>query len=111
MRATVQPESDPLAALWSLDPYSPDFQPTAERFLCSRQTIADVGQSSDKSGEALLAQWVLWRYFRFPLSLDGEFGPSTREAVETFQSSHGLPMDGLVGPATWLVLRHNACDD
>ena len=35
----------------------------------------------------------------------GWFGPLTRRAVITFQTSQGLAADGVVGPQTWRVLR------
>ncbi len=34
----------------------------------------------------------------------GAFGPGTRRAVEAFQTSRGLPGDGIVGPETWRAL-------
>lgn len=34
----------------------------------------------------------------------GEFGTATREAVESFQRSRGLGIDGIVGPDTWRAL-------
>jgi len=36
--------------------------------------------------------------------IDGDFGPHTRDAVEAFQSSNGLSVDGIVGPNTWAAL-------
>ncbi len=40
------------------------------------------------------------------LKHDGDFGPSTRFAVETFQRSHGLKPDGIVGHDTAEALKH-----
>jgi len=39
-----------------------------------------------------------------PGRLDGLYGPRTRHAVITFQASHGLQVDGVVGPRTWAAL-------
>jgi N-acetyl-anhydromuramyl-L-alanine amidase AmpD len=38
------------------------------------------------------------------LSADGSFGPKTLSAVKNFQQSHGLKVDGIVGPITWAKL-------
>ena len=40
------------------------------------------------------------------LKHDGDFGPSTRFAVETFQRKHGLKPDGVVGHDTAEALKH-----
>lgn len=37
-------------------------------------------------------------------SWDGQFGNWTRDAVSAFQGSHGLTVDGIVGPITWAAL-------
>ena len=34
----------------------------------------------------------------------GEFGPSTKAAVQAFQRQRGLRIDGIVGPGTWSTL-------
>ena len=34
------------------------------------------------------------------LTVDGDFGPATFSAVESYQGPHGLPVDGIVGPDT-----------
>jgi hypothetical protein len=36
--------------------------------------------------------------------IDGELGPRTKKAIETFQSQNGLKADGKVGAKTWRVL-------
>ena len=41
----------------------------------------------------------------YPIVVDGDFGPSTRNWVALFQSRHALAADGVVGAATWRRLR------
>jgi polysaccharide deacetylase family sporulation protein PdaB len=40
----------------------------------------------------------------YSLSVDGVFGPMTKSAVMSFQSSVGITVDGVVGPVTWSKL-------
>lgn len=40
-----------------------------------------------------------------PLTADGHFGPSTQAAVEAFQRSHGMTVDGVAGPRTQQALQ------
>ncbi len=40
-----------------------------------------------------------------PGRIDGRYGPTTEQAVERFQSAHGLRVDGIAGPITLAALR------
>lgn len=40
----------------------------------------------------------------YTLDIDGDFGRDTLTKVKSFQTSHGLEADGIVGPHTWTVL-------
>lgn len=42
------------------------------------------------------------------LVTDGDFGPQTKAAVESFQRSKGLSVDGVAGPQTWVNLVSSA---
>ena len=37
----------------------------------------------------------------YPVTVDGQFGAGTETATKAFQASHGLTVDGKVGPQTW----------
>ncbi len=40
-----------------------------------------------------------------PGPIDGRYGPRTEQAVDLFQSAHGLRVDGIAGPLTLAALR------
>lgn len=40
----------------------------------------------------------------YPLKVDGEFGPKTKETVKQFQLDHRLKVDGIIGSKTWTEL-------
>ena len=41
----------------------------------------------------------------YDLEIDGIFGRITQECVKSFQATHGLVRDGVVGPLTWAALQ------
>ncbi len=40
----------------------------------------------------------------YTIPIDGDYGPSTKTAIQSFQTASGLTADGIVGPATWTAL-------
>jgi Putative peptidoglycan binding domain len=44
----------------------------------------------------------------YTIPIDGDYGPDTQTAVESFQAAHALTVDGIVGPATWAALLRYA---
>jgi len=58
----------------------------------------------DKGADVIEAQGLLNRNGAL-LDPDGDFGPGTEEAVKELQADTGLPVTGIIDPATWLKLR------
>lgn len=52
-------------------------------------------------GYAVTQLQLLLREQGYTLQPDGIFGPMTREAVRSYQTSQGLTADGIAGPLTW----------
>jgi peptidoglycan hydrolase-like protein with peptidoglycan-binding domain len=61
-------------------------------------------QSAGNRGADVLAIQHLLAHHGHQVSADGVFGSATTTAVRAFQSSEGLGVDGIVGPATWGAL-------
>jgi peptidoglycan hydrolase-like protein with peptidoglycan-binding domain len=68
-------------------------------------TLATISEGA-KGSEVKWAQYllVLLRQTLDYHQIDGDFGPQTKSAVEEFQQSKHLAVDGVVGPATWGAL-------
>ena len=58
-------------------------------------------RQGDKGPEVARVQKLLG------IIIDGDFGPATQIAVETFQQENNLTVDGIVGPATLQALEAN----
>ncbi|MGI8587596.1 MAG: peptidoglycan recognition protein family protein [Chloroflexia bacterium] len=56
------------------------------------------------SGERVKTVQYLLRAHGYSLTVDGSFGSGTKSTVQSFQSSHGLTADGIVGANTWEAL-------
>ena len=57
-----------------------------------------------KKGNAVKALQVLLNGNGARLDIDGSFGGLTETAVNNYQKSKGLDVDGVVGSATWTKL-------
>lgn len=58
----------------------------------------------EKSSDVRALQRLL-RTAGYDLEIDGVFGRITLACVRSFQASHDLPRDGVVGPCTWRTLQ------
>ncbi|MDQ6875173.1 MAG: N-acetylmuramoyl-L-alanine amidase [Actinomycetota bacterium] len=56
------------------------------------------------SGERVRTIQYLLRARGYSITVDGAFGSGTQATVRSFQSAHGLSVDGIVGPQTWEAL-------
>ncbi|MFF3561432.1 GH25 family lysozyme [Streptomyces sp. NPDC002574] len=64
--------------------------------------VVTVRQGS--TGPAVTAAQSQLKAHGASLAVDGDFGPGTDSAVRSFQSAHGLAVDGVVGSNTWQAL-------
>ena len=62
----------------------------------------------DRDNDVRILQRAL-RQAGYELEIDGIFGRITLECVKSFQATHGLVRDGIVGPRTWSALQQ-ACE-
>ena len=56
------------------------------------------------SGAEVFAIQHLLNHHGAILTVDGDFGPQSRNAVMNFQTLQGLSADGIIGPQTWAEL-------
>ena len=69
-------------------------------------TADRVAASISKGARGDLVVWAQEHLLSagFSIGVDGDFGATTRTAVERFQTAHGLTADGIIGPETWGAL-------
>lgn len=61
-------------------------------------------KNGDTGAEVAYLQEKLWTR-GFVLEIDGSFGSRTEDDVRDFQSMNGLPVTGVMDPATWAALE------
>lgn len=84
------------AAYYSIEPLLRDTEPAPPP-----HPVLRLGTAGDSVVEL---QTLLNEYMHAGLTTDGQFGPRTMRAVQTFQRDKGLDADGVVGPRTWEAL-------
>lgn len=76
--------------------------------LVSRQFDTDLSQGDSGVNVELIQYFINiiseFNNFIPSVSIDGNYGPETAEAVRVFQSSEGLPQTGVVDESTWNAL-------
>lgn len=55
-------------------------------------------------GENVYSVQLMLQAHGYSISIDGDFGAQTASTVKSYQSAHGLEVDGVVGPQTWSSL-------
>lgn len=58
-------------------------------------------KNGSKGSDVTTLQTKLNAKGNYGLTVDGNFGPKTENAVKDFQQKNGLTIDGIVGPKTW----------
>lgn len=82
---------------------SPNALPTSVQLERSIQRGNNVEMGTD--GAAVREAQKLLQAHGVDVKVDGDFGPQTKGAVEAFQRSRGIRIDGVIGPETLRELR------
>lgn len=85
----------PARGIWGLYPLNPSKATLRRTDAPVTREIADLTR---------YLQGVMRLKAGQPVTIDGDFGPRTDEAVRNVQRFFGLVVDGIVGPKTWGVI-------
>lgn len=72
--------------------------------------IAGQAKADRQIEEVRQLQSALNKILKIRLTLDGQYGEKTREAVRKFQKKYGLQVDGVAGPITKKRVRKVLCN-
>lgn len=91
-------------------PVSPPEPPAGNTLAGRLATMPELAQGAAVPAVRTLQALLFARGYQLGrtgpggVGIDGEFGPLTHSAVVAFQASHGITVDGIVGPVTWPLL-------
>ena len=80
---------------WDIDGVAPPAPDAATEFKPQPPTIR-----KGSKGDA-----VKHLQLKLGVTVDGDFGSKTEEALKKYQSAHGLVSDGICGPQTWKTIN------
>ncbi|MCL2353556.1 MAG: peptidoglycan-binding protein, partial [Defluviitaleaceae bacterium] len=85
------------------DPNLPPYPGSPIQMGSTGQNVRAVQEAINKLSRCENRLWIL--------TVDGNFGAATRDAIFTFQSDYGLPITGVVDQTTWdrLMQEADAC--
>jgi hypothetical protein len=94
---------------WDWQEASTPYFIAVSRPVGSMHGVAAPGLTYASVGLHAVGDVVVWAQLHLlsageHLNVDGDFGPATMAAVESFQSAHQLPVTGAIDAATWTVL-------
>lgn len=70
-------------------------------FLLSISVLAAAALQQGDDGQDVKEVQAKLQTLGYSISVDGDFGPATANAVKKFQSEHGLTADGIIGQQTY----------
>lgn len=84
--------------------YRPNYDAAAKK-EAKKILVSCTQVESGVTGNAVeVVQRLLNANIGTKLSIDGEYGPKTKAAIQKFQTAHKLTPDGIVGKDTWAAL-------
>lgn len=84
--------------------YRPAYDAFAANVIKKVTVSCSQVEPGSTGGHVRAVQAILNANLNAGLSIDGEYGPKTADAIKKFQSAHHLSPDGIVGKDTWAAL-------
>ena len=110
--AVAEPASSAVPVAEPVDPGAASSSTAPRARTSSATTVAarvvtnpDDNVHNGDSGAGVEAIQTALTTHGFKVTVDGQFGDKTEQAVKSFQAKNDLKQDGVVGPLTWKKLK------